>query len=108
MSQPGFIMTMLNFYREHYKQGVDGHMEESRVLTSNMGFRVEDIRSSLPTQLWYSRRDTNVPLQMGEAIAARLSSRPDLYILDDETYLSLVLQHSSEALERLLEKMYNR
>lgn len=105
MSRPGFIITMLNFYREHYKQGVDGHMEEGRVLTSDLGFRLEDIRPSVPTQLWYSRQDTNVPLRMGEAIAARLSCRPDLYILDDETHLSLVLQHSSDALERLLEKM---
>lgn len=104
LKDPEFITLMLEFYREHYKQGVDGHMEEGRVLTSDLGFCVEDIRSSVPIQLWYGKQDTNVPLRMGEAIATRLSSRPDFYV-KDETHLSLVLRYSFDALERLLEKM---
>lgn len=105
LRDPEFLTMLIGFYREHYRQGVDGHMEDGRVLTSDLGFRVEDIRSSLPIQLWYSRQDTNVPLRIGEAIATRLSSPPDLHVVEDETHLSLVLGYSHDALERLLEKM---
>lgn len=104
LRDPEFITLMLVFYREHYKQGVEGYMEEGRVLTSDLGFRVEDIRASLPIQLWYGRQDTNVPLRIGEEIATRLRSRPDLYV-KDETHLGLALKYSFDALERLLEKM---
>ena len=105
LSDPALLTMMLDFYREHYKQGVDGHMEDGRVLTTDWGFRLQDIRSTLPIQLWYSKKDTNVPLRMGEAIASRLNSRPEFYVNDDETHLNLVLKCSSEALERLVEKM---
>lgn len=105
LKDPEFLEMVLIFNREHYKQGVEGFMEDGRVLTSDFGFRLQDIRPSLPIQLWYSRADTNVPLRMGEAIADRLSSRPDFHILEDETHMSLVLNYSHDALERLLEKM---
>ncbi|OLN95866.1 Proline iminopeptidase 2 [Colletotrichum chlorophyti] len=96
---------MLDFHREHYKQGIDGTMEDGRVLTSDWGFRLEDIRSSIPIQLWYSKKDTNVPFRMGEAIASRLSSRPDFYVDEYETHLDLVLKCRADALEHLLDKM---
>jgi pimeloyl-ACP methyl ester carboxylesterase len=105
LQDPRNLTMLLDCQREHFKQGVDGHMEEGRVFTSDLGFRVEDIRPSIPIQLWYGKQDTNVPLRMGEAIAARLSSRPDLYVIDDEAHLGLILRYSFNALERLLEKM---
>ena len=105
LRDPEFLTMMLNFDREHYRQGVDGFMEEGRVLTRDWGFRVEDIRTSIPIQMWYSKRDTNVPLRMGEALAARLGSRPDLHVIQDETHLGLMLNYGVSALERLLEKM---
>lgn len=97
---PKFI---LEFYREHYKQGVDGFMEDGRVLTSDLGFRLEDIRPSLPVQLWYGKQDNNVPLSMGQEMAKRLVSA-NLFI-KDETHLSLVLAYSFDALKELLESM---
>ena len=105
LKDPEFLTMMLDFYREHYKQGVDGNMEDGRVLISDWGFRLKDIRSSIPIQLWYSKKDTNVPFRMGEAIASRLSSRPDFFVNEDETHLNLVLKCSADALERLLEKL---
>ena len=105
VSDPVFLNMVLDFYREHYKQGVDGHMEDGRVLTSDWGFRLEDIRSNIPIQLWYSKKDTNVPFRMGEAIAARLNTRPAFYANEDETHLNLVLKCSADALERLVEEM---
>lgn len=104
-SSAEFMSMMVDLNREHFKQGVDGFMEEGRVLTSDWGFALENICSSLPIQLWYSRRDTNVPISMGEDIAARLGPGRDLYILEDETHMALVLKHAADALEGLLKKM---
>ena len=104
LRDPEFLTMTLDFYREHYKQGVDGHMEEGRLLTSDWGFRLENIRASVPIQLWYSKKDTNVPFRMGEAIASRLSSRPDFYVSEDQEHLTFILKYSADALERVLEE----
>lgn len=104
-NDPEFLNMMVDFNREHFRQGVDGFMEEGRVLTSDWGFRLEDIRPSIPIQLWYSKKDTNVPISMGEDIAARLGPGRDLHVLEDETHMELVLKHASDALEQLLDKM---
>lgn len=105
LKDPEFLTAILDSYREHYKQGVDGHMEEGRIFTSDWGFRLENIRSSVPIQLWYSKKDTNVPFRMGEAIASRLHVRPAFYVKENETHLNLVLKYSADALEHLLAKM---
>lgn len=105
LTDPVFLNTMLDLYREHYKQGVDGHMEDGRILSSDWDFRLQDIRTDLPIQMWYSKKDTNVPFRMGEAIAARLSSTPEFFVKEKETHLNLVLRCSRDALEHLLEKM---
>jgi pimeloyl-ACP methyl ester carboxylesterase len=107
LRDPQILTMLLDCQREHFKQGVDGHMEEGRIFTSELGFPIEDIRSSLPIQLWYGRQDTNVPLRMGEAIAAHLSSSPDLHVIEDEAHLGLVVRYSFNALKCLLEKMGN-
>lgn len=104
LKDPDFIALMLDFNREYYKQGVDGYMEEGRILSNKMDFELEDVPPSVPIQLWYGKQDNHVPLHMGEAIAARLDNRADFY-LKDETHLSIVLKHRYDALERLLEKM---
>ena len=68
LKETEFLTMMLDIYREHYKQGVDGHIEDGRVLISDWGFRLKDIRSSLPIQLWYSKKDTNVTFQMARRL----------------------------------------
>ncbi|KAJ0163391.1 hypothetical protein CTA2_3075 [Colletotrichum tanaceti] len=78
-------------------------MGDGRVLTSDPEFRLEDMCSSTPIQLCYSKKDTNVPFRMGQAIASRLGTPPDFYVKEDETQLNLVLEYGGDALERLLE-----
>lgn len=38
--------TILDLYREHYKQGVHEYMEDGRVLTTDWSFRLEDVSRS--------------------------------------------------------------
>ncbi|KAM0718777.1 hypothetical protein Q7P37_005848 [Cladosporium fusiforme] len=99
-----FLALMIEFNKEHYRQGVEGFMGDGRVFTSDLGFRLEDVRPEIPMQLWYGSQDTNVPLRMGEAIATQLGCEPEL-LVKDETHLSIILKYKFEALERLLENM---
>jgi hypothetical protein len=92
------------FNREHYKQGVDGYMEEGRILSRVMGFKLEDVSPPVPIQLWYCKQDDHVPLRIGEAVAARLDNRTGFYVRD-EPHLSIVLKYRYDALELLLETM---
>jgi pimeloyl-ACP methyl ester carboxylesterase len=103
--EPERMATMLDLYREHYKQGIEGYMEDGRVMTTDWGFDLKDIPADVAVQLWYSKKDTNVPFQIGEAIRSRLSSPPEFHVVEDETHLQLVLKCSGSALERLLEKI---
>lgn len=104
LEDPHFYASMLEFQKEHYKQGVEGFLEDGRVFVSDLGFRLEDIRASLPLQLWCGEQDTNVPLRIGRAVAGRLRCQPALYVRD-ETHLSLVMKCRFMALERLLDNM---
>lgn len=103
--EPERMGTMLDLYREHYKQGIKGYMEDGRVMTTDWGFDLKDLPAEIAVQLWYSKKDTNVPFQMGEAIRSRLSSPPEFHVVEHETHLQLVLKCSESALERLLVKV---
>lgn len=105
MKNPAFFSVMLDLYLESYKQGVEGYMEDGRVLTTDLGFRLEDIRVNLPVQLWYSKSDTNVPMRMGEAVAARLRCETEMHVVEDESHQSMFVEYAHDALASLLEKM---
>lgn len=105
LQQPLFQNLLINSSRELFKQGVDGYMDDGRVMVSDLGFRVEDIGTGVPVDLWYSTANTNVPLRIGEEIGRRLRQEPEMHVKEGETHLGLVLNHRFEILKRLLERM---
>jgi pimeloyl-ACP methyl ester carboxylesterase len=82
---------------EAFAQGYDGALQDGKVLSSMWGFRIEDIRSELPMDLWYGRLDVNVPLNHGETIARRLSGRVTLRV-EEETHASIFFNWREEFL----------
>jgi pimeloyl-ACP methyl ester carboxylesterase len=90
--------------RESYSQGFDGLAQDGHLVSKDFGFRIEDIRSSLPVQLWYGKLDTSVPLNHGEQIAARLGSRAHLR-REDETHTSIVTSWEEQILKDLVRAM---
>jgi hypothetical protein len=98
-----FLKTALRNTREGFAQGFDGVLQEGKLISSNFGFRIEDIRHDLPIQLWYGKYDTNVPPNHGVQIAARLGGRAQLR-LEDETHASL-LNLRRQILEEMLKNM---
>jgi len=90
--------------REAYSQGFDALAQDGHLLGTDFGFRVEDIRSDLPVQLWYGKKDTSVPLNHGEQIAARLGPNARLR-REDETHASILMNWEEQILEELVKAM---
>ncbi|MCJ1254051.1 hypothetical protein MMC24_001865 [Lignoscripta atroalba] len=98
------MRLFLRSSRECFAQGFDGLLQDGKLISMDFGFRIEDIRSNLPVQLWYGKLDTYVPLSHGEQIAARLGSRANLR-REDETHASIVTNWEEQILEDLVRAM---
>jgi pimeloyl-ACP methyl ester carboxylesterase len=70
LSDPAISKQVKGFRFEASRQGVQGMIQEARLLTSPWGFPLEDIR--IPVHLWYWEGDSIVPLQMGRYLHARI------------------------------------
>lgn len=103
----------IDFMKAHIKRSndvlaqgwEDGALRDMKLLASNPGFRVEDIRKDLKVKLLYGRLDGNVPLNHGIEVAKRLGNNADLTILDDETHASVYLEHRDEFLAEMTKYM---
>lgn len=72
LSDPAISKQVKGFRFEASRQGVQGMIQEARLLTSPWGFPLEDIR--IPVHLWYWEGDSIVPLQMGRYLHSRIPS----------------------------------
>jgi len=102
----------VDFWKAHirrsndvYAQGADGVVQDGKLLASNPGFRVEDIRKDLKVLLWYGRLDRNVPLRHGEEIARRLGDGAELTVREDDTHASVFLDWREEILGEMVKAM---
>lgn len=100
---------------EAFRQGTRWMMQDMKLLASDLGFKVEDIRKDLKVQLLYGRLDGNVPLRHGEEVARRLKtgdgvgdedeSRVRLRIRDDDTHASIFFDYREEILKDMMKAM---
>lgn len=98
-----FLTLCVEAMREHFRQGIEGHMEEWRVMTSkNIGFDMGEVRRDLPVHLWYGRQDGSVSWRVGEATAEAIGGNAKLYVRD-EAHLSMIAGRGEEVLRKLLE-----
>jgi pimeloyl-ACP methyl ester carboxylesterase len=104
MTHEDFLRLYLRSSRESFAQGFDGMLQDGKVICTDFGFRIEDIRHDLPVQLWYGKYDTHVPLNHGKQIAARLGGRASLRV-EDETHASISQKWKKEELEDLIKSM---
>lgn len=102
----------IDFMKAHLKrsndvlaQGWDGAFRDMKLLASDPGFRVEDIRKDLKVKLLYGRLDGNVPLNHGIQVAKRIGDNAELTILEDETHASIYLEHRDEFLAEMVKCM---
>ncbi|KAK5938080.1 hypothetical protein PMZ80_009669 [Knufia obscura] len=86
---------------EEYAQGMDGFSQDYTLLCTDFKFKIEDIRKDLPFRLWYGNLDTNVPLQHGQKVAARVGANARLRV-EDETHASIFANWKEEWLGELV------
>lgn len=96
------LRRMLPSTREHFRQGVDGFMDEARILTSDLDFELSEI-DGVPISLWYGKEDMNVPPAIGDELVKRLGKKARLYN-PDETHLGLLMNRKKNILKDLLDR----
>ncbi|KAH8592894.1 alpha/beta hydrolase fold protein [Bisporella sp. PMI_857] len=101
LKDEGFHRFVLRTTRECLVQGLEGWLQDGKLMCMDHGFRIEDIRPDLPVHLWYGKFDTNVPLSHGEHIAARLGGRAHFRV-ENETHASLEINWQEEILKELV------
>jgi hypothetical protein len=99
MKDEDILRLYLRSTRESFAQGFEATLVDGRVMCTDWGFRIEDIRPDLPVQLWYGKLDTFVPLNHGVQIAARLGGRAHLRV-EDETHASISGQRMKQEILR--------
>jgi len=107
LKDENFLRLMLLGARQSHAQGQHAITDDGRLMTSDFGFRVEDIRKDLPVWLWYGKHDHDVPANHGMQIAARLSGAGgDARLrVEDETHLGLFVNCRERMLEDLVASM---
>jgi pimeloyl-ACP methyl ester carboxylesterase len=99
----GKEFRILNYAsRQMFKQGMDGFVQDGRLISMDFGFRIEDVR--VPVQLWYGELDTSVPIVQGEEIARRLGEYGKLRV-EEETHASITMNWREQILEELVKSL---
>jgi pimeloyl-ACP methyl ester carboxylesterase len=96
-----FFRVSLRSSRECFAQGFAAVVEDGKLMSSDFGFRIEDIRKDLPVRLWYGSADFFVPLNHGKQIAARLGESARLRV-EEETHGSIVANWEKEVLKDIV------
>ena len=86
--------------RESFRQNSYGNAWEAKLYGGDWGFALEDVTFE-EIQLWHGRLDANVGVATAEKAAALLQGAK-LRVLDDESHLSLPVNHLDEILASLL------
>jgi pimeloyl-ACP methyl ester carboxylesterase len=88
--------------REAYRTGIEGTLEDTRVLARPWGFRLEDVR--VPVHLWHGEQDTLAPVNMGRLLAnaipgCRAHFLPDVghLVAEHEAHWHSILQTLKKA-----------
>jgi pimeloyl-ACP methyl ester carboxylesterase len=95
------LRMSLRSSRESFANGFDAVARDGCLMSTDWGFRVEDIRHDLPVQLWYGKQDDIVPLNHGEQVAVRLGGRARLRV-GDETHASMQVNYQEEIVKDLV------
>ncbi|OAQ62737.1 alpha/beta hydrolase fold protein [Pochonia chlamydosporia 170] len=104
------MKVQLRTGEEAFAQGTWYALQDMKLLASDLGFKIEDIRKDLPVQLLYGRLDRNVPLTHGVEVARRLRGEDDdgrvsLRIEEHDTHASIFFDYRDEFLDEMVKRL---
>ena len=100
LDDPVLRKQVIDPLREAFRQGSDGVAWEARLYGSEWGFNLEEVEFE-GLAIWHGRLDTNVPIITAEK-AARLLKGVELRVFEDESHLSLPVNHLADIMGSFL------
>jgi pimeloyl-ACP methyl ester carboxylesterase len=99
LEQPALAQVFLAGLQEAFRSGTGGAHHDAALYTRAWGFRLEDIAAGV--HLWHGGQDANVPLAVGQFVAAALPNcKASFY--EQEGHLTLARNRAAEILGRLV------
>ncbi|KAJ6787968.1 hypothetical protein PWT90_07074 [Aphanocladium album] len=90
---------------EPFRQGVDGAVQEARILTDNdWGFRLEDVTyRDAPIKIWHGTKDVNAPIEAIRYLAEKLPNA-ELHEFGQDTHYTMGDHIEGALLDLMYEK----
>ncbi len=101
MQNPEVLHGMAKDYKEAFRQGPRGVVQEGAFFASEWGFKLPEIQAAV--YLWQGEEDTNVPAAMGRYQASHLPNCTAKYFAG-EGHISMVTNHIREILAVYVQK----
>ena len=98
--KPEEFKLVCDIYREVARQGVDGHVEEARLVTRYWGFDLEEVQYD-KIKFWVGDEDENTPFEHAEYMLKRLPTA-QLKVYPGVSHFT-IWNHVEEMLSELLE-----
>ncbi|MEM1503822.1 alpha/beta hydrolase [Domibacillus sp. 8LH] len=86
LTQEEVLDSTILHLKEAYRQGVEGALYETRLLTENWGFNLSNIQ--VPVHIWHGEEDTLSPVSEVKKMAGRFSTVTSRYIKDGGHFLT--------------------
>lgn len=90
--------TFLKSLKEALRSGAVGTLKEAELFSGDWDFSLDDIR--VPVYLWHGGQDRNVPIAVGQYVAASIPECHS-HFLEDEGHLTLPRNHIKSILMEL-------
>jgi pimeloyl-ACP methyl ester carboxylesterase len=91
--------TVVEIFREVYRDGTRGHAEEMRIVTSDWGLKLEEI--DCPVIMYYGAKDVNKAPGMGRYMAERLPNA-QLTVVEGASHFTMGRECEEEFMAVLL------
>lgn len=92
--------------KEAYRQGVDGILYETRLLTGSWGFNLDDIQ--VPVKMWHGEKDTLSPVSEAKEMANKFQDAEFFYIEEGGHFLTENDEIWTSILQTILTNASNR
>ncbi|MFX1552057.1 MAG: alpha/beta hydrolase [Promethearchaeota archaeon] len=100
MVEPKQMRLYVELMAEPFRQGVNGVVHDIKLLSSDWGFNLKDIPTSLKVFLWHGELDTSVPVRMGRLLCEAIPNCISKFY-PNEAHISTAINHIEEILDSL-------